>query len=58
MRVNSKSGSAGIVARLKGNVARLDVSVMKQVTRKNVARWDSNVARWCARGEKQKHIFL
>jgi len=44
VRVNLKSGSAGIVARLKGNVAQLDVSVFQQVTGKIVARW-------CAGGE-------
>ena len=42
MRANLKSGSVGIVARLKGNVARLDVSVFQQVTEKNrgtMVRW-------------------
>jgi len=33
-------------------VARLDVSVLKQVIGKIVARWDRNVARSCAEGEK------
>ena len=57
VRVNLKSGSGEIVARLQDNVARLDVSVLKQVTGKIVAQWDRNVARWCAGGEKQKRIF-
>jgi len=30
---------------------------LKQVTGKNVPRWDRNVARWCAGGEKQERIF-
>jgi oligoribonuclease (3'-5' exoribonuclease) len=57
VRVNLKLGSAGIVARLLGNVARLEDSVLRQVTGFFVAQWGSNVARWCAGSEKQKRIF-
>jgi len=45
VRINLKSGSEEIVT-------RLDVLVMKHVTEKNVARWNRNVARWCAGCEK------